>query len=252
MRRDNRAEKVHKKRRRRKKRYLLRFGRLILLCVGIYFGVHIDYFKVDGIAVVGNEEISDEEILKLSELKVGENIFDVHPLFAQHRIKENLYIEKVRVKRKLPNKIEISVTERSGKAQFQMGKRFVITDNEGMVLAIEKEQQKVPLVENIKVTKAKKKKTIEVKQTATYDKAMEIVQKMEEDDLYFKKLSIDGSRVDAYIYDGLICRGAYKDLLTCMDSGALKTVVFDLYQKGIEAGIINIGSNNYCSFTPQN
>ena len=109
-----------------------------------------------------------------------------------------------------------------------MGKRFVITDNEGMVLAIEKEQQKVPLVENIKVTKAKKKKTIEVKQTATYDKAMEIVQKMEEDDLYFKKLSIDGSRVDAYIYDGLICRGAYKDLLTCMDSGALKTVVFDL------------------------
>ena len=40
-----------------------------------------------------------------------------------------------------------------------------------------------------------------MKQTATYDKAMEIVQKMEEDDLYFKKLSIDGSRVDAYIYD---------------------------------------------------
>ena len=85
MRRDNRAEKVHKKRRRRKKRYLLRFLLLILLCVGIYFGVHIDYFKVDGIAVVGNEEISDEEILKLSELEVGENIFDVHPLFAQHR-----------------------------------------------------------------------------------------------------------------------------------------------------------------------
>ena len=48
MRRDNRAEKVHKKRRRRKKRYLLRFLLLILLCVGIYFGVHIDYFKVDG------------------------------------------------------------------------------------------------------------------------------------------------------------------------------------------------------------
>ena len=77
---------------------------------------------------------------------------------------------------------------------------------------------------------------------------------MEEDDLYFKKLSIDGSRVDACVAmtesDLLVV--AYKDLLTCMDSGALKTVVFDLYQKGIEAGIINIGSNNYCSFTPQN
>ncbi len=100
MRRDNRAEKNVKKKRRRKKRYLLKIFLFLLLCAGVYFGVHIDYFTVDGIAVVGNEDISDDEILKLSELKTGENIFDVHPLFAQHRIKQNLYIEKVRVKRK--------------------------------------------------------------------------------------------------------------------------------------------------------
>ena len=249
MRKDNRAEKSVKKKRRRKKRYLLKFFLFLLLCAGVYFGVHIDYFTVDGIAVVGNEEISDDEILKLSELKTGENIFDVHPLFAQHRIKKNLYVEKVRVKRKLPNKIEISVTERSGKAQFQMGKKFVITDGDGMVLEIAGQQREVPLVENVKVTGAKKKKTIEVKDTDTYDKAMEIIQKMEDGDLYFKKLDIDGTRVDAYIYDNLICRGKYNDLLDCMKSGALKTVVFDLYQKGIEAGVINIGSNNYCSFT---
>ena len=75
MRRDNRAEKVHKKRRRRKKRYLLRFLLLILLCVGIYFGVHIDYFKVDGIAVVGNEEISDEEIPETFRVRSGREYF---------------------------------------------------------------------------------------------------------------------------------------------------------------------------------
>ena len=180
MRRDNRAEKNVKKKRRLKKRYLLKIFLFLLLCAGVYFGVHIDYFTVEGIAVVGNEDISDDEILKLSELKTGENIFDVHPLFAQHRIKQNLYIEKVRVKRKLPNKIEISVTERSGQAQFLMGKRFVITDGEGMVLDIAKEQKEVPLVENVKVTKAKKKKTIEVKDGDTYDKAMEIIQRMED------------------------------------------------------------------------
>ena len=90
---------------------------------------------------------------------------------------------------------------------------------------------------------------IEVKDGDTYDKAMEIIQRMEDGDLYFKKLDIDGTRVNAYIYDGLVCRGKYTDLLNCMKSGALKTVVFDLYQKGVEAGVINIGSNNYCSFT---
>ena len=79
---------------------------------------------------------------------------------------------------------------------------------------------------------------------------MKIIKLMEEGDLYFKKLVVDGSKVTAYIYDGLYCKGTYDNVVDCIESGALKTVVFDLYQKGTESGIINIGSNNYCSFTP--
>ena len=59
MRRDNRTEKTIKKKRRRKKHYRLRFIICLLICVGLYFISHIDYFTVDGIAVAGNEEVSD-------------------------------------------------------------------------------------------------------------------------------------------------------------------------------------------------
>lgn len=252
MKRDNRTEKNIRKKRRRKKRYLLKFLIFVLICTGIYFAVHIDYFSIDGIAVAGNKEISDEEIIKLSEIKTGDNLFDVHPWFAQRRIKKNLYIEDVNVDRKLPNKIVITVKERSGKAQFVYGKKYVVTDNEGMVLDISKEAKEVTLVENVKVEKAKLKKDIEVKETEVYEKAMDIIKTAEESDLYFKKLSISGNAVNAYIYDGLMCKGSYKNLIECMEKDTLKTVVFDLYQKGVESGVINIGSNNYCSFTPQN
>ena len=253
---ERRKEKNIRKRKRRKKRYLLRFFIFALICTGVYFGLHVDYFNINGIAVAGNSEISDEEIIKLSKLETGENIFDVHPWFAERRIKKNLYIEKVNVKRRLPNKISIEVRERSGKAQFIKGKdkklRYVVTDNEGMVLEISKEERKATLVEGVEIKNAELKKTIEVKQKSVYDKAMEIIKLAEEGDLYFKKISFSGDLTQAYIYDGLVCKGKYENIVNSIENGALKAVVFDLYQKGTESGIINIGSNNYCSFTPQN
>lgn len=247
---ENRTQKNVKKKKRRKKRYLLKFLILILLCIGAYFLLHIEYFTVDGITIAGNKDIPDSEILKLSELKTGENIFDIHPMAAQRRIKKNLYIEDADVSRKLPNMVEIIVKERSGKAQFIKGNKYVVTDNEGRVLDIAKEMQKVTLIENVKVDRARVDKEIRVENTDVYNKSMDMIANMEAGDLYFKKLLIKGNQVEAYVYDGLVCKGTYEEVMTAITSGALKAVVFDLYQKDIKAGTINIGRNNYCSFTP--
>ena len=137
MRKDNRTEKTVKKKKRRKKHYLLRLLIIAAVCVGLYFLAHIEYFNVDNVVVTGNREISDEEIIKLSGIKTGGNLFDVHPLIAQHKIKKNLYIEDVDVDRKLPNTVEINISERSGKAQFVKGRKYCVTDNDGKVLEID-------------------------------------------------------------------------------------------------------------------
>ena len=250
MRSDNRTEKMAKKKKRRKKHYLLRFILFIMICTGLYFALHIDYFDVDGIAVVGNKEISDEEIIKLSELKTGMNLLDVHPWFVQRKIKKNLYVEDVDVDRKLPDKIEIHVTARSGKAQFVKGKKYLITDNDGMVLEVAEEAREVTLVENVTVKNAELKKNIEVEETGIYDKVMELIKTTEENDLYFKKIKIEKNNVEAYVYDDLVCKGKYDNVLEAIRSDALRTVIYNLYQKSVESGVINISSNNYCSFTP--
>lgn len=253
MRADNRTEKSAKKKKRKKKRYLLRLVIIIAACIGLHFVLHIDYFTIDGITVAGNKAISDEEITKLSEIKVGDNIFDAHPVFAQRRIKKNLYIEDVDVKRLLPNMIEIVVDERSGKAQLAMDKKFVIVDEEGRVLEIAKEEQKVTSIADVEVKKAKADKELEVdeKDEDVYNKALALINAAEAGDLYFKKIVIQGNAVEAYIYDTLVCKGKYSDVMKCIENGALKATVFDLYQKDREKGVINIGSNNYCSFTPK-
>ena len=80
-------------------------------------------------------------------------------------------------------------------------------------------------------------------------KGCDLIKVTEENDLYFKKIDIEGDKVKAYIYNKLVCKGRYDNVMTAIQNGSLKAVVFDLYQKGIEKGTINIGDNNYCSFT---
>lgn len=251
MRADNRTEKSNKKKKRKKKRYFLRLLIVLAICIGAYFLAHIDYFDLDGLTVAGNKEITDETIIKLSEIKVGESVFDAHTNAAERKIKKNLYIEKVKVKRKLPNIIEIVVEERAGKAQFVKGKKFVITDNEGKVLEISKEEKKVTMVDNVTVKKAKEDKTIEVNETDVYNNAIAIIVAAEEGDIYFKRIVIEGKNVKLYVYDTLICEGKYTNIMKAIESGAIKAVLFDLYQQGKEKGVITVGSNNYCSFTPK-
>ena len=76
------------------------------------------------------------------------------------------------------------------------------------------------------------------------------IKAMENNDLYFKRINIDGNDVQAYVYDTLICKGKYDNVISSIESDALRTVIYNLYQSSIESGVINISSNNYCSFTP--
>lgn len=247
---ENRTVRTVRKKKRRKKRYILKICLIILVCIGLYYVTHIDYFSITGIAVIGNKEISDEEIRELSGLHTGESLFDVHPFFVQKKIKNNLYIADVNVDRKLPNEVEIIVTERSGKAQVAYGKKYAVTDNDGTVLEVSDKVRKVTLIKGIEAEEAELGKKIKVNDADTWNRNMKIVRVMEENDLYFKKIKIEGEDVKAYIYDKLVCKGKYDDVIENIENDALKLVVYDLYQKGIEKGVINIGSNNYCSFTP--
>ncbi len=238
------------KRKHKKKHYLLRIVIILAVLAAAFLCAHLSYFNVNGIAVIGNEEVSDEEIINLSGIQMGKSVFDVHPLLVQHDIKKNLYIEKVNVNRKPPDKVEIIVQERDMLAQFHKDQKFVVTDSDGMVLDISKEERKATLIEGVTVTGAEKKETIEIKETGKLEKALDLMRTTDENDLYFKRIVFNGSKVDAYIYDTLKCSGKYDNLMSAITSGTLKKVIYDLYQKNIEEGTVNVYNNNYCFFTP--
>ena len=242
----------HKIKKHKKKRYLLKFTIFVLVCVAIWFATHIPYFNVNGIAVMGNQEITDEAVIKASGVKTGESIFNAEPLWVQHKIKKNnLYVDTAKVRRKFPDKVTITITEKSAMAQIKKGKNYVVTDIDGTVIEVAKEERKATLIDNITVKSAQRKEVVNVKEQDVLNKALDLIIAADENDMYFKRVDIKDSNVDAYIYDDLVCKGKYKNLMSCLKSGTLKSVVYDLYQKDKEKGTITISRNNYCFFTPK-
>ena len=56
--------------------------------------------------------------------------------------------------------------------------------------------------------------------------------------------------IKAYIYDTLVVKGTARQLKNVLESGDLQKVVNKLYQSDIKRGTINLGDQNYISFSP--
>jgi cell division protein FtsQ len=72
-----------------------------------------EYLEVKGIAVSGNSRISEDEIVRISGLGGGQNILSADLKGAQKALAGHPWIKGAIVKRDLPDKIVIEVSERS-------------------------------------------------------------------------------------------------------------------------------------------
>lgn len=244
-----RKGKKRRKKRKKSKNYLLRIFIALVIAAAVVAVLHVDYFTVTEVNVTGNEYMTQEQVLKGTKLETGRNIFNVHVLLEEHRIKSKKYVEDVDVSRQLPNVITVTVTEKKGMAQFRHGKKYVVTDNEGKAIEVVKNPRNITMIEGISLKSVTVGKTVEVSGKTDIDKVYKLLAAMDDGDLYFKSVTIDDDRATACIYDELKVTGSYGNLMDAIESETLKTVVYDLYQKGKTKGTIKVSGGNYCSFT---
>jgi len=91
---------------------------------------------VDEVAVAGNVRFSVEEIISESQLKTGRHIWIVNLADAERNIEQNPYIESAEIKRVYPDKLVISVTERTEAAVIVGLNAQAVIDPKGYVLTI--------------------------------------------------------------------------------------------------------------------
>ena len=122
---------------------------LFLIALGgtIYY-LTTPAFNISNIEIYGNEKNTVETYISLSKIEIGNtNIFGITSNGINKNIKENSYVEEVTMKRKLPNTVQIYITERKVSYQIQNSNSYIYLSDQGYILEISEEKKDVPVIE---------------------------------------------------------------------------------------------------------
>lgn len=109
-------------------------------------------FNIAEIKVEGNNKVTTSNIINLSRIKVGQNIFKNNKGKIEKYIKENSYIDEVEIKRILPSTIEIRVSERVVEYQVQLISSYIYIDKNGNILENAETKEKAIVIEGFSTT----------------------------------------------------------------------------------------------------
>lgn len=239
---------VKKKKKRKKKRYFLKFCILCLLCGGAYYFLNSSYLNVMEIKITGNEYYTKAQIIQLSQIATGKNMFEFNRKDVRDRLLEDPYIKNVKIKRIPMGTIRIDIVERREYAAVPYGENYVLLDNEGTVLRLAKEAPTLPLLVGMTLVAMTPGKALEVEQSYLLNDTLKMLEIIDGYEVYFKRIDFSTVIVKAYIYDTLYCEGAPENIKDNMES--IEKLLYELYQQEITHGVIKIGKDNYIAFSP--
>ena len=138
----------------KRRRFILKLVKWIslsLIIIGIIICIMLSpLFNIKKIEVKNNNKISYEQIVSLSSIQINDNTFKYSKSDIKNKIKENSYIEEVKVKRLLPDVFQIEVKERTAKLMLLFGNAYVYINSQGYILEISNENINLPIIKGYK------------------------------------------------------------------------------------------------------
>lgn len=96
-----------------------------------------ELFKITSVEVAGESRYAAEDIIAASEIHPGENLFFVNKPLVQENIQSRMpYLGEIAIRRRLPDKVYISVEEKAPMALVEREGQYVVIDDEMRVLEI--------------------------------------------------------------------------------------------------------------------
>lgn len=115
---------------------------VVLLLIAAVAAVRLfsDYFAetftIHSVTVEGNSVVEEEEILKLSGIRPGTNLFSVPASRVESRVDGHWLIREALVIRQIPDQVIIRVTERRPLLILSSGDRFAVVDQDGICIEL--------------------------------------------------------------------------------------------------------------------
>lgn len=120
---------------------------LVLFIILILCAMFSPLFNIKNIIVEGNQKITENEILSLSQIQIDENMYKVNTGKVEKMIKENPYIGEVNIKRKLPSTMVLEIQERTAEFLIEYAGSYLYIDKQGYILEISSEKLELPILQ---------------------------------------------------------------------------------------------------------
>ncbi|MDR2163509.1 MAG: FtsQ-type POTRA domain-containing protein [Clostridiales Family XIII bacterium] len=238
------------KKKRKKKHLFLNIIVVVLILIGLYFLATSGIFAIEKIMVKSSgHHFTDAKIADLSGIKKSDNLWKTRTSNAEKRLERNPYIANAKIKRKLPDAIEITINEREENYAIAVEGGFAVLDWSGIVLRHTNEALRLPLIEGVEVEKAATGSAIVSSRDLLLSDTVKLLENTNKAGLYFKRVRVTDVGIKAYIYDTLSVRGRLESVDKNLDK--VKLVMLDLAKQKIKRGTIIVGENGNCTFSPE-
>jgi cell division protein FtsQ len=130
-----RERKLRQIRRKKRVRNLLIIAGVLVAISFVYYLYNASFLNIKKIEVKGNRNLSDQQITEVAGARLGENLLRASTGRMRARLLKNPWIKLVSVNRRLPNKLEIIVTERKPFAIISFKGQFYLVDEDSFIIA---------------------------------------------------------------------------------------------------------------------
>ena len=134
-----------------KKKIIISVGIVLFLAIcGTIYYLTTPVFNIANINVYGNVKNTAHAYISLSGININQtNIFAFTNSSVIKKIKENPYVDEVRIERKFPNILELHIKERTVDYQVNYLNSYIYLNNQGYILEVNEEKQEVLIIDGL-------------------------------------------------------------------------------------------------------
>lgn len=189
------------KKKKRVKRIIKWTSLALIIIAGTIFAFASPLFNITQIEVINTNLLSKDKVISLSGIKKDQNIFRFLKSDVIKKIKEDPYVQDVKINRQLPNKVQIDIEERQRNFSLEFLNGYAYINNQGYILEISQDKLNLPVIKGASTEENNiiPGKRLEQKDLEKLEVAIKIMTIAKENELDEKVTSIDISNKNEYI-----------------------------------------------------
>ncbi|MGL5650356.1 MAG: cell division protein FtsQ/DivIB [Paraclostridium sp.] len=225
---------------------------ILLVILFIYICISSSIFELKQINVDGNSKITKSDIIKIGDIETGKNIFKYNLNDVEKKLLVNPYIKYVKVSRKFPDKLVITIKENSEYAIIKEGASYIYIGENGLILSEQKDikNKNIPLISGIEI----KNKKLNTKVKINSDKSNDIIlaiDTLKKNNMSRKVESIKINKNKMYMKTDDNTNIVLKiDEDIEYNINRLKTILVDLKSNNKKGGNIDLTSKEQAIYSP--